>query len=206
MERIYSILRGAPTAYNSIMLWAACCMEFFGFLRVSELTAPSLTQYDPEVHLSLADVALDSHHSPSKVWLFIKQSKTDPFCQGVRLCLGKTDSSLCPVKALLPYLAARGAIPGPLFICKGGNVPLSQQLFRSLLSDVLKQSGLDDTLYNTHSFRIGAATSAKEAGISDTDIKMMGRWKSEAYQLYIRKTPESLANLSCVLVSHSSDQ
>jgi len=59
MERIYSILRGAPTAYNSIMLclWAACCTAFFCFLRVSELTAPSLTQYDPEAHLSLAYVA-----------------------------------------------------------------------------------------------------------------------------------------------------
>jgi len=53
--------------------------------------------------------------------------------------------------------------------------PLSQQLFRSLLPDVLKQSGLDDTLYKTHSFRIGAATSAKKTGITDTDIKMMGR-------------------------------
>jgi len=62
MEHIYSILRGAPMAYNSVILWAACCTAFFGFLRVSELTAPSLTQYDPEVHLSLADVALDSHH------------------------------------------------------------------------------------------------------------------------------------------------
>jgi len=38
---------------------------------------------------------------------------------------------------------------------------------------------LDDTFYNTHSFRIGATTSAKEAGIADTDIKMMGRWKSD---------------------------
>jgi len=41
------------------------------------------------------------------------------------------------------------------------------------------QLGLDDTLYHTHSFRIGAATSAKEADITDSDIKMMGRWKND---------------------------
>ena len=45
------MLRGALTPYNSIMLRAACCTAFFGFLQVSELTAPSLTQYDPEVDL-----------------------------------------------------------------------------------------------------------------------------------------------------------
>jgi len=143
-------------AYNSIMLWAACCTAFFGFLR---LTAPSLTQNDPEAHLSLADVALDSHNSPSKVWLFIKQSKTDQFRQGVHLCLGKADSSLYPVKELLTYFAAHGTTSDPLFICNGGSVILSQQLFRSLLSNVLKQSGLDDAFYSTHSFRIGTATS-----------------------------------------------
>jgi len=84
MEYIYSILKGAPMAYNSIMFLAACCTAFSGFLRVNDLTAPSFTQNDPEAHLSLADVPLDHHHSPSKIWLFIKQSRTK---KGATFCM-----------------------------------------------------------------------------------------------------------------------
>ena len=36
------------------------------------------------------------------------------------------------------------------------------------------------------SFRIGAATYAAEQGISDTKIRHMGRWKSDAFKKYIR--------------------
>ena len=65
------------------MLWAACCTAFFGFLRVGEITAPNLDEYDSSVHLSLKDVALDSRTAPTIIWLTIKQSKTDPFRKGV---------------------------------------------------------------------------------------------------------------------------
>ena len=60
---------------------------------------------------------------------------------------------------------------------------------------------MDKGSYNTHSFRIGAATSAIETGISDVQVKMLGRWKSNAYQRYVRTSPEKLASLSKKLVS-----
>ena len=97
---------------------------FFGFQRVGEMAAPSLDEYDSSVHLFLKDVVLDSRTAPTIIWLTIKQSKTDPFQKGAKLCLGKTDSVVCPVKALLPYLAIRGSTPGSLFISKSG-LPLT---------------------------------------------------------------------------------
>ena len=81
-------------SFNSIMLWAAACTCFFGFLRSGEATVPTLSGYDPEVHLSLSDVALDSHDSPQMVLIRIKASKTDPFRLGVTVCLGKTNQEL----------------------------------------------------------------------------------------------------------------
>ena len=63
-------------------MWAACCVAFFGFLHLSEFTVPSPHQYDSNIHLSLADIAVDNKHAPEVVQLCIKKSKTDPFRQG----------------------------------------------------------------------------------------------------------------------------
>ena len=45
------------------------------------------------------------------VLLQIKQSKTNPIGQGNVVSVGLTGQDICPVKALLPYLVARGAQP-----------------------------------------------------------------------------------------------
>jgi len=65
---------------DGIKLWAAACTGFFGFLRAGEFTSPTST-YDPAVHLSLSDIAVDSHSHPTLVRLRIEQSKTNPFRQ-----------------------------------------------------------------------------------------------------------------------------
>ena len=52
----------------------------------------------------------------------------------------------------------------------------------------------------SHSFRIGAATVAARNGVPDHLIQAMGRWSSNAYQLYIRTPSASLATLSQKLV------
>lgn len=200
MEKIKQVLARDPTKYNNIMLWAACCLAFFGFLRCSEFTIPNQTGYDQGAHLSVGDVATDSRFSPTMIIVNIKQSKTDPFRQGIKLHLGKTGQKVCPVEAVLPYLAVRRGNPGPLFVLEDSSF-LTRKKFTDLLGSTLQQAGINDKRYTTHSFRIGAATTAKAAGIDDSHIKMLGRWKSDAYQTYIRTPQEELAKLSKRLVS-----
>ena len=200
MKGIKEVLLQNPHDYNNIMMWAACCLAFFGFLRSSEFTTPTSTEFDPDSHLSAKDLAMDNKLTPRLIRVKIKQSKTDPFRQGVTLFLGKTGSPICPVDAILPYLAVRDNRPGPLFIFRDGRM-LTRQTFGTLLDNVLDQLHLPPGEFNTHSFRIGAATSAKEAGIADSQIMMLGRWQSNAYQRYIRTPPESLARLSRVLAT-----
>ena len=113
--------------------------------------------------------------------------------------LSKTSESVCPVTALLPYLAVRGSKEGPLFMMANQQY-LTPPLFRASLFNILKSIGISTSEYNTHSFRIGAATSAKAAGISDLHIKMLGRWQSDAYQIYVKTPPEDLAKFSKLLV------
>ena len=134
LHKMHSILSKPPIEYQDIMLWAACCTAFFGFLRVGEITVPSKITYDHSVHLSLQDVALDSRTSPSIVWLTIKQSKTVPFRKGVKLCLGITDSVVCPVK-----LAIRGGVPSSLFLSEGEG-PLTRAQFKTLVSATLRKA------------------------------------------------------------------
>ena len=102
------------------MLWAAVCMDFFAFLKAGEMMVPSEGEYDPEVHLNMGDVAVDDPREPTLIQLRIKQSKTDPFRLGVKVVVGRTGTSLCPVAALLDYLRSRGTGEGPLFRYQDG--------------------------------------------------------------------------------------
>ena len=87
------------TEWDQIMLWAAVCLCFFGFLRSGEVVVPSDTGFDASQHLSFADVAVDSQERPSYLKVKIKQSKTDPFRKGVEIIIGRTGGPLCPVAA-----------------------------------------------------------------------------------------------------------
>ena len=91
----------------------------------------------------------------------------------------------CPVQVLLDYLSRRGYSPGPLFISGDGSL-VSRAAFTEKLSMAIKYCGLDPSRYKGHSFRIGAASHAADAGMSDAQIRALGRWKSNAFQKYIR--------------------
>ena len=69
------------------------------------------------------------------------------------------------------------------------------------LRNALTAAGFDQSMYAAHSFCIGAATTASGVGISDAHIKMLGRWESSAYQIYVRTPRQDLANLAKKLVS-----
>ena len=107
------------------MLQAACCLGFFRFLRAAEFTVPSWETFEPGAHLTISDVAVDSHNDPSMLRIHIKQSKTDPFRKGVHFSLGRTHSDICPVTSISQYLAIRGPGNGPLLLFRDGS-PLSR--------------------------------------------------------------------------------
>ena len=186
---------GNPSSYDSRLLWAACCLAFFGFLRSGEFTTSAL---GGRPSICFSDLAVDSNSSPSVIKIHLRRSKTDPFGQGISIFISRTDTILCPVTALLSYLAARPpstSVESPLFIWQDGS-PLSRDQFVQRIRTALNSVGINSANYAGHSFRIGAATTAAQAGIPDHLIKTLGRWESESYQLYIRTPPETLAKVS----------
>ena len=53
------------SSFDHCMFWAACTLGYFGFLRSAEFTVPNLASFSPELHLSVADISVDSRLSPS---------------------------------------------------------------------------------------------------------------------------------------------
>ena len=164
-----------------------CITALYGFLRIGEITA---TKQAPNV-LQLSQVTKLSNASGFivSVKLIFHQFKHHYNQPPVSIILSR-QAGVCPVENLLRYFPLRGSMPGPLFQHLNG-VPVTRTEFDEWLARVIKHCGLDSTKYKGHSFRIGAASHAAACGYSDSQIRLLGRWKSDAFKRYIR-----LASLS----------
>lgn len=147
---------------------------------------PEGVQFDAKAHLAWEDVQLEDAPSPRWIRLRIKESKTDRLRAGEFVALQRTDGCICPVKAMLEFMAVRGPGPGPFFSGEEGQ-GLSRRSFVAEVKRALEKEGLAAEGISGHSFRIGAATAAAEVGASEDDVKALGRWKSREYRGYIRR-------------------
>lgn len=138
-----SILRKLKTAwqamedtFNAHMLWAVVCTCFFSFLQSGEVVVPVAAAYDPSVHLSHGNVKVDNISAPSYVTVTLKASKTDDFRKGVTVYLGRTSQDLCPVAAILSYLAqfssSKAKKSGPFFQFSDGRPLTRERLVKEL--------------------------------------------------------------------------
>ena len=180
--------------FDYCTFWAACMLGYFGFLHAAEFTVPNLASFSPAIHLSVADIAVDSLQSPTCLRVRIKASKTHPFRQGCHIHIGLGKAPLCAVHALLAYLSVRGNVTGPLFLLANGQ-PLSRSILTDWLWQIFSTAQIEGN-FSSHSFRIGAATVAARNDIPDHLIQAPGRWTSNAYQLYIRTPSEALTGIS----------
>ena len=98
------------------MIWATSCLYYFVVLLAGEITVLSKGAYDQDAHLNFADVAVDNVSNASMIKVTMKASKTDQFRQGVDIIIGRTFNELCPVVAVLSYLARRGNNQWLLFL------------------------------------------------------------------------------------------
>ena len=202
LERIRVQLNSSCHPHKELM-WAVACTAFFGFFRLGELLPGSTALDQHTAVIRWSDVAIDSRENPAMVKIHLRRSKFDQLGVGADIVLGRTGHSLCPVTAIIDYIATRGPRPGIFF-----QLPQAQAVtkawFVDQLRSVLSALGLPQHLYAGHSFRIGAATTAAMAGVEDSTIQTLGRWQSAAYLQYVRMPSEQLARLSAVLSRNSS--
>ena len=104
-----------PISYETRLLWAACCLGFFGFLRIGEFTARS-SRNIPQGIVAFHDIQRADSLPPEFIRVHLRHSKTDPFGKGVHIFLGRTQDAVCPVAAILSFIAIRPQhFTGPLF-------------------------------------------------------------------------------------------
>ena len=121
-----------------------------------------------------------------------------PVWPGINVFIGHTEDDLCPVVAVLNYIAQSDDQPG-LFVRFSDHTPLTKAHFVTKVQEALTSAGVDCSSYSRHSFRIGAATTAARAGVADSVIQTLGRWTSAAFLGYIRTPQEELARITRVL-------
>ena len=70
----------------------------------------------------------------------------------------------------------------------GYSVPLNYQFYMNVIKQLCGLTGLDPSLYSTHSLRRGGASFLRLCGASVEVIKERGDWKSDAVYLYLRSS------------------
>jgi hypothetical protein len=203
MQRIYAVLF-PTTDIDNIMLWSAFTLAYFGLFRASEVTVTSQWCHSSH-YLQIEDVQIFSDHVGTYMTVRLKRSKTDVENRGTTVYIGCSQTTVCAVCAMRLYLQVRvkNKPSLPLFVFSSGQA-LTKQLFSKHLRLLLQQAGVDPTNYSGHSLRSGGATDAALSGLADWEIKLAGRWSSEAYQRYIRAPPSTLITFAHRMIHNTA--
>lgn len=168
------------------LLRAMFILAFCAFLRVGEITKTGNANHH---FLKFYDICVSQD---VRVRKFIdvniphfKHSKSHHTT--LRLQENTSTPYLCPYQAVVRYLDLRkhSSCAEPLFSFLDGK-PITRHYFTQQMQAALSFCDLNLHNYHTHSFRIGAASTAAAKGFTELQIQTMGRWNSNAFRKYIR--------------------
>ena len=93
----------------------------------------------------------------------------------------------------------------PLFSVDG-TTPLTRTQLLKGMKILLDKAGLEPSRYSGHSLRKGGAQTLYEAGIPDSQIMILERWRSACFKLYVALTDDirSLISSKMAKAQHSS--
>jgi hypothetical protein len=116
----------------------------------------------------------------------VKAPKEDRKGEQTIVDVFETGTDICPVRAVKKWRAAtrEAAEDMPAFVFESG-WPITGASFNAVLRERLANI-LGEVKITAHSFRIGAASRLGELGVSDKEVKAVGRWGSRAFETYLR--------------------
>jgi hypothetical protein len=178
------------TTLPDLRTWLICLVAITTMCRTGELLPSRLTPYNPHLLPARKHWTDCGDHSTLK----LPATKTDREGQGVTVIIPcipgpEGDHRSCPhclmKYAWMPHTAGNDddslwALAGTVY---------TKEEFVATLKSLAAKEGLPRDQVGGHSLRIGGATGAKDAGLTDDEIMILGRWTSEMYQRYLRYPP-----------------
>lgn len=177
----YYLNKGQP--YLASLYRAMCSLAYHGLLRVGEITESKDNVFVKDVTSSIKTKELQ---------IILRSSKTHgrgdkpkiiqtPFraenLKPINLHSMGEDFRYCPCKIITHYgKEIRGKSISdnePFFVYADGS-PVKAAQFRSMLKLMIKQMHIDETLYNTQSFRIGACSDLFKRGANLSQLMIWG--------------------------------
>ena len=172
-------------------MWLGTC----GLLRAGEFTVRDknsciLRRRNLSFHADDGSVRCASALDIAYMRLKLDRSKTDQDGRGSRVVV----SHPIAVHAMRAYLdAQRPLLPNdPLLLASDGSTLTHASLMQGTRA-LLVAAGVEGVeRYKGHSFRRGGATSLHLAGLPDSVIKVMGRWRSFTFATYVDTPVQTL--------------
>ena len=185
IERQYSM-----QPYLSLMYKTLFALAYYGLLRVGELTRSSHTIKARDIHVG---------QNKEKILIYLYSFKTHN--EGARLQkvkitglshqgqqLQREKAFFCPFKLTRDYMKLQENYVDnkePFFLFRDKSSLLPKHM-RSTLKRMLHNLNIEETLYDTHSMHIGRSLDLTKFGYTIEQVKLIGRWKSNAVYKYIR--------------------
>ena len=192
LERIFQ-----QQMYLELLYKAMFVMMYYGMFRVGEL-ATDTSQFSMNHAARAKDVHVGQNKSKIQVVLFTSKTHgKESLPQKIKISNSEGDSTaasalrsahFCPFELVKQYLRIRGDYESmdELFFVFRGSSPVTTSHFRQVLKMGLVRIGLDESLYDIHSFRIGRTTDLIHWGKSLEYVRRAGRWKSNTVFKYIQ--------------------
>ncbi|CDO73030.1 hypothetical protein BN946_scf185007.g84 [Trametes cinnabarina] len=176
-------------------VWACLCIGFFSLARLGELTVTTQKSFRADLHPSRASVRQEAHRDGSEVQV-IHLPRTKSAVAGEDISFARQDGVVDPWAALDNHFAVNQLAPSVHLFAyrKPSNnaiIPLTRRAFLARVKVAALGIGLPN-VYG-HSLRIGGTLEYLLRGLSFETVKAIGRWKSEAFTLYLRKHAQVLA-------------
>ena len=177
------------------LVWLAATSCLLDLFRVHEVLPEQRHSYEKTTTLMRDDVVkTETFHEGVRTKTLsyhIKDPKENKSPLAIRVNIFENTGSLnwlCAVKAYKKYLSISNVTTPnqPFFTLQDGS-GYTGRLFNDDVNTLLTGK-IDNSLgpLKTPSFRAGMVTMMAEAGCSDDQIQLAGRWSSDAFKLYVK--------------------
>ena len=188
VKRMFRLQPFLSVLYQTLLMFG-----YYGLMHVGELTQGDHVVLAKDVHMAT---------NKQKILVVLHSSKTHKAesrpqkikitaLQDSKQTKSKSQSMTCfsPFETARHFIRSRGgykSVNEQFFVFRDRS-PVQPQHLRQVLKNALKNMGLDQSLYDVHSLRIGRCTDMMKFGYTIEQIKRAGRWKSNTVYKYIKE-------------------